>query len=121
MAKEKSDKKIKTAMNKSIFYERLMLLVRESGKSVNQIERELGYPRNALHNYKNGRDPSGVRLVELANYFKASPEYLIGKSELLIQEDLDYIFKKLSKTEKVEMLKLCQNWVENIIKTGLHL
>ncbi|MGL5898276.1 MAG: helix-turn-helix domain-containing protein [Lactobacillaceae bacterium] len=49
-----------------------------SGKSTNQIERELGYPRNALHNYRTGSEPSATRLMELSQYFQLSPGYLMG-------------------------------------------
>ena len=48
-------------------------------KSVNQIERDLGYPRNTLQNYKKGTIPSALRLLELAQYFGVSPQYLVGK------------------------------------------
>jgi len=41
----------------NIFYLRLQQAIIESGKSANQIERELGYSRNALHNYKWERNP----------------------------------------------------------------
>ncbi|MCE2142273.1 helix-turn-helix domain-containing protein, partial [Streptococcus thermophilus] len=54
--------------------------MRLSKKSFNQVERDLGYPRNALHNYKNGVEPSGIRLIELAHYFGVTPEYLLGIS-----------------------------------------
>lgn len=40
----------------NIFYQRLRALTHNSGKSFNQIERDLGYTRNALANYKNGGD-----------------------------------------------------------------
>lgn len=43
-----------------LFYHRLKELVESSGKSANQIERELGYPRNSLNNYKLGGEPSGT-------------------------------------------------------------
>lgn len=33
-------------------YSRLKLLIKEAHKSFNQVERELGYPRNTLKNYK---------------------------------------------------------------------
>lgn len=42
-----------------LFYHRLKELVESSGKSANQIERKLGYPRNSLNNYKLGGEPSG--------------------------------------------------------------
>ena len=43
-----------------LFYPRLEELIRLSKKSFNQVERDLGYPRNALHNYKNGVEPSRI-------------------------------------------------------------
>lgn len=64
----------------SKFYLRLKLLSSSLGKSINQIEKELGYSRNALHNYKGRGEPSAVRLLELENYFEVSPEFLIGKN-----------------------------------------
>ena len=33
-------------------YSRLKLLIKDAHKSFNQVERELGYPRNTLKNYK---------------------------------------------------------------------
>ena len=63
-----------------LFSERLRVEVKKSGKSVNRIERELGYPRNALQNYKKGVNPSGIRLIELVKYFEVTPEYLLGKT-----------------------------------------
>lgn len=69
-------------------YLRLKELAQASEKSFNKIERELNYPRNALHNYKEGREPLGTRLIELAHYFGVTPEYLLG-------EELEY--KKTSK------------------------
>ncbi|MDG4984968.1 helix-turn-helix domain-containing protein [Lactococcus lactis] len=100
----------------SVFYKRLKGIVKQSGKSVNQIERELGYSRNALNNYKNIIEPSGSRLLKLARYFKVSPEFLIGEAEAPSQTNIEIIFKSLNEKQKLEMLKFCQNWVENIIK-----
>ena len=40
-------------MEESIFYKRVRKLATDLGKSFNQIEKELGYSRNALSNYKN--------------------------------------------------------------------
>ncbi|MCT0016612.1 hypothetical protein EFE32_07115 [Lactococcus lactis subsp. lactis] len=66
-------------IKETMFYKRPKEQAQLSHKLFNQIERDLGYSRNALHNYKVGRQPSGVWLIELANYFQMDPEFLIGK------------------------------------------
>ncbi len=62
-------------MEESIFYKRIKKLANELGKSFNQIEKELGYSRNALSNYKTQTIPSAIRLLELAEYFDVTPRY----------------------------------------------
>lgn len=97
-------------MNNS-FYERLSKLALRSAKSINQIERELGYPRNALHNYKYTRNPSGVRLTQLANYFGVTPEYLIGLSDIKSDASMKMVFESLNTVEKLQMFNFCQSWI----------
>lgn len=63
------------------FYERLKSLAKENNKSFNQIEEDLGYGKNTLYNYKI-QNPTQERLLELANYFNVSTDYLLGNSEL---------------------------------------
>lgn len=112
-----------------LFYNRLKDLVESSGKSANQIEKELGYSRNTLSNYKRVSEPSGTRLFELSEYFNVSPKYLIG----LTDERFNFsairlgdapnlsstvnIFKSLTQEEKKEMCIICQKWLflENLI------
>lgn len=65
----------------SVFYQRLKELSKMKNKSINQVEKEIGYPRNALHNYKNANSPSALRAFELADYFSVTPEYLFGRKE----------------------------------------
>lgn len=69
-------------MEESLFYKRVKKLGEDLGKSFNQIEKELGYSRNALSNYKTKTMPSAVRLLELAEYFDVSPRYLLGMDEM---------------------------------------
>lgn len=95
-------------MEKKIFYDVVIELCNQMNKSINEIERELGYPRNALHNYKEGRIPSGIRLVELAQYFDVRPEYLLGIS---IQRPTKSIFQELNDIQKIEMYQYCQSWL----------
>lgn len=100
----------------TIFYWRLRQEIKKCGKSANQIERELGWPRNALHNYKNGTEPSGIRLIELAEYFNVSPQFLIGKTEVACVKSPEDLFEQLSEFQKFEILKVSNNWAENLIK-----
>ncbi|MFD2252972.1 helix-turn-helix domain-containing protein [Lactococcus formosensis subsp. bovis] len=61
------------------FYEILQELKDESGKSMNQIERELGFPRNTLSSFKK-QNPSVNRLEAIAKYFNVSTDYLLGNT-----------------------------------------
>ena len=63
-----------------IDFERIKKLVDESNKSMNEIDRELGYPRNTLAGLKN-RKPSIGRLTEIAEYFNVSTDYLLGNTD----------------------------------------
>ena len=89
-----------------MLYERLQELIKKSNKSMNQIERELGYPRNALHNYKMGSEPSATRLMELSQYFQLPPNYLMGVIPDHIPNNLRAYFEQLNEEQKVEMLKM---------------
>ena len=71
-----------------MFYEILKSLAAERSKSLNQIERELGYPRNALNDYKKGNIPSAKRTAEIAEYFGVSTDYLLGREKNKIDNNL---------------------------------
>lgn len=104
-------------MEKSKFYNNLKQLIDESGCSFNQVERELGYPRNALHNYKCRTEPSAIRLLELSSYFSVSPERLLGVDDLCTNVSIRSLFNHLNDKEKKEVYILCQDWlINNIIK-----
>ncbi|WP_282799476.1 helix-turn-helix domain-containing protein [Lactococcus lactis] len=115
------DNRAKAIINKnqkSIFYNNVKAIAEKSEKSINQIERELGYPRNSINNYKKGREPSGVRLLELAEYFGVSPGYLIGKKEHSKTSPAT-VFEQLCNEQRLEMLKICHDWSENILNKNL--
>ena len=105
---------------KVLFFDRFMLQVKRNNKSINAIEKELGYPRNSLNNYKNGGEPSGSRLVEIAEYFKVSPEYLIGKEKKSAEaEDFTLFPKEYFKQLKVSQKKELIFGIINSIVDGL--
>lgn len=98
-----------------MFYKRLTKAIEKSGKSANCVERELGYSRNALHNYKNGTESSGTRLIELAKYFNIFLDYLIGKNDDSKRLNITTFFNRLSEEQKIYMFKISQAWACNKI------
>lgn len=103
----------------SNFYLRLEELVRLSHKSNNQVERELGYPRNVLNNYKGRGEPSAVRLLELASYFEVSPEFLIGKSLDKEVKSIKEIFERLNMAQRKEIFELSLDWILSLKESSL--
>lgn len=101
-------------LNDIKFYLRVKEECDRLGMSVNKVERELGYPRNALHNYKAERIPSGKRLIELSEYFGVTPNYLLGYSEGGHGDTRD-LFNKLSIEEKKEIYCISQEWVSSML------
>ncbi|WP_061415276.1 helix-turn-helix domain-containing protein [Lactococcus sp. DD01] len=94
----------------SLFYERIKEISKKQNKSINQIERELGLPRNSLHNYKYDRIPSVKRVTELARYFGVSIDYLVGEEKESSVESVDVLFSRLNSYQKIALLKLLRNW-----------
>lgn len=94
------------------FYLRLSDLIEQTGKSKNQIERELGYPRNSLNNYRNGREPSAARLLTLAHYLDVTPEYLLGLTDYNMLPTTEQLYEALNTKQRFEMLQLCQTWLQ---------
>lgn len=62
-------------------FDRIKLLAKERGKSLNQIEEELGLPKNVLYRMKTSDNPTKDRLETLANYFDVSVDYLLGRTD----------------------------------------
>ncbi|MDR1822276.1 MAG: helix-turn-helix domain-containing protein [Lactococcus lactis] len=81
-------------------YSRLKLLIKDAHKSFNQVERELGYPRNTLKNYTYKKKPSVGRVFEMANYFNVSIEFLLGIEEKDNKNSLAYRLEKLNREKK---------------------
>lgn len=60
-------------------FERIKLLAKNQGKSINDIERDLGQSKNTLYRLQSS-NPSAEKLKELADYFDVSTDYLLGRS-----------------------------------------
>lgn len=62
----------------SKFVERLSHLKAKSGKSQSKIAADLGMRPQALSYFFHGREPSYDVLIQLADYFGVSCDYLLG-------------------------------------------
>lgn len=67
---------------------RITKLRHEKGITMAQAARELGIPYTTYVSYeKEDREPNSEMLIKLANYFKASIDYIIGRSDDRTQMD----------------------------------
>lgn len=100
------------------FYERFMEQVKLVHKTVSEVERDLGYPRNALKNYKYDVMPSGARLIELSHYFEVTPEYLIGVERPITGKLLESFFENLTPQQKANIYFIAQKWAGRYSSSG---
>lgn len=61
-------------------FERIKFLADKQGKSINDVEMELGYSKNTLYRLKKNM-PGSEKLQEIAEYFHVSTDYLLGRTE----------------------------------------
>lgn len=72
-----------------IVFERVQLLAKKQGKSINDVENDLGYSQNTLYRLKRS-NPSSKKLQELADYFHTTTDYLLGRTdEAMAASDID--------------------------------
>ena len=61
-------------------YERLRLLAKKQGLSINDVEEKIGLGKNTLYSWKK-KVPSGTNLTKVADFFGVSTEYLLGRTD----------------------------------------
>ena len=61
-------------------FEKIKELAKKRGKTLGQVEEDLGYGRNTLYKIKNST-PNAERIAEIANYFNVSTDYLLGRTD----------------------------------------
>jgi len=61
-------------------FEKIKELAKKRGKSLGQVEEDLGYGRNTLYKIKNST-PNAERIAEIADYFNVSTDYLLGRTD----------------------------------------
>ena len=61
-------------------FEKIKELAKKRGKSLGQVEEDLGYGRNTLYKIKNST-PNAERITEIASYFCVSTDYLLRRTD----------------------------------------
>ena len=83
-------------------FERIKLLAKKQGKSLQKVSSDLGFGDNYLYTLKKQK-PKSDSLEKLADYFHVSVDYLLGREDIkpitepidlaeLANSDDDYIF-----------------------------
>lgn len=77
------------------FSSRLKFLRTENNITQNKLANILGYSRSTIAKYESGKMiPSGNFLIEMADYFRVSTDYLLGRTNL--REGFDeYLFNRI--------------------------
>ncbi len=63
------------------FWETYEKLCSNIGKKPTQVGRELGISPASITQWKNGSIPGGEKLVQIADYFNVTTDYLLGRTE----------------------------------------
>lgn len=87
-------------------FERIQFLANKQGKSVNDVEADLGYSKNTLYRLKR-TNPSAKKLEELADYFNVSTDYLLGRE---IKKAPDWA----TESDKIDLDK----WLQSNVPMG---
>lgn len=61
-------------------FDRVKKLADDRHESINEVERNLNYSQNTLYRLKRS-NPSAKKVIELADYFNTSSDYLLGLSD----------------------------------------
>ena len=61
-------------------YERLRLLAKKQGLSINDVEEKIGLGKNTLYSWKK-KVPSGTNLTKVADFFGVTTDYLLGRTD----------------------------------------
>lgn len=63
-----------------ITFERIKELAKKQGLSINSLEQKLGYSRNTIYALKRNQ-PGAEKLQQIADYFRVSTDYLLGRTD----------------------------------------
>ena len=84
---------------------RMKQLREEKGLNMKDVAKALGMPYTTYVNYEKGtREPSSEILIQIANFFGTSIDYLVGKVESVGQRTIPAGFQPLPKMSNVPLV-----------------
>ena len=102
--------------NQTQFAERFSYLISESNSTQKQLANAIGIKETSISNYKKGlSEPSIKHLVAIADYYKCSTDYLIGKTDDLNEKEFNacppfYLrLQTLLKQNNISAYKFCKD------------
>lgn len=104
-------------------FDRIKNLANSRGKSIVNVEADLGLSKNYLYKWKKSA-PNSTKLIEVADYFNVSTDYLLGRTEdptVTLNDEIDSMLdnamtrdgKPLSKNDR----DVIRNMIEAYLKT----
>ena len=66
----------------TLLYQRIKTLCSEYNITINRLESELNFAPSTIQKWKSVNSPSISKVVEVANYFNVSIDYLLGRTEI---------------------------------------
>ncbi|SEG10077.1 DNA-binding transcriptional regulator, XRE-family HTH domain [Caloramator fervidus] len=102
----------------SLFSERLKKLREEKSVSRNELAEELNVSTQTIANYENGnREPNFDNLIKLADYFKVTTDYLIGRSDFRTwEEEIEFKNIKLIELENIEQIEKKEKIISTLLQ-----
>lgn len=62
-------------------FEKIKILAKKQGISLNTLEERVGLGKNYIYSLKNKKTPSAEHIAKIADYFNVSTDYLLGRTD----------------------------------------
>ncbi|MCR1896449.1 helix-turn-helix domain-containing protein [Ligilactobacillus murinus] len=100
-------------------FDRIKNLADSRGKSIVDVEADLGLSKNYLYKWKKSA-PNSTKLIEVADYFNVSTDYLLGREEKK-KDEIDSILdtamakdgKPLSENDREVIRSMVEAYLKN--------
>lgn len=89
-----------------LFSERFLPLIEKSGKTDQELEKDMGLPRSIIYDWKHGRNKSSFKKYagNFAEHFNVSADYLLGNTDNPKRIKTDFAPETLEFMKRFEQL-----------------